>query len=250
MRRTIALFMLCVFAGALVASAATGYIVILKNGHKIRAKEPLRIEGRTAIITLSNGTMTSYPLDYVDLVATQKYNQSDVGDAIEIKELERINQPRATPTPHKSLGSYATISPLTDAELGATNTPTPVPTPGIKLQSGGYSEPRITRAFGEFLDTNKLYLHKSSAGTKAEYFFLQIIADDENQVFQTLKVVAEAYSLIHQRFPDIAPDSVELEMVSTGHNAAGTFRITPDMATQLTGGKISPEEFYVKHVIF
>jgi hypothetical protein len=250
MRRTIALLTVFILVGACVASAAGGYVVILKNGHKIRTKEPLRIEGRMAIITLSNGTVTSYPVDHVDLVATQKYNQLGLGDAIEITELTLTDKPLPTPTPHKPLGHYAAISPLTDAELGATSTPTPEPTPGIKLQGVGYHEPRITMAFGEFLDRKRIFLYKTSTGTKPEFFFLQVIADDEEQVFATLKVVSEAYALIHQRYPDIAPAAVELEMVSTGHAASGTFRITAQMASDLASGQISAEQFYVGNVIF
>ena len=160
------------------------------------------------------------------------------------------DKPLPTATPHKPLGHYAVIAPLTDASLGATSTPTPEPTPGIKLQGVGYREPRITRAFSEFLDMKKLYLYKASTGTKPEFFFLQVIADDGEQVFATLKVVTEAFSLIHQRYPDIAPAAVELEMVSTGHTASGTFRITSEMATELASGKITAEQFYVSNVIF
>lgn len=251
MRRTLILLAVLILVSATVADASSGYVVILKNGHQIRAKEPLRIEGRTAIITLSNGTITSYPVEHVDLVETQKYNQRDLGDAIEIKELALTNDAMPTPTPRKSLGHFATITPLEgNAELGTQSTPTPIPTPGIKLQNVGYREPRITRAFSQYLDQSKLYLYKTSVGTRPEYFFIQVIADDEAQVFDALRIVTEAYSLINERTPEITPAAVELEMISTGHNAAGTFRITPEMSNELTGGQISAEQFYVKNVIF
>ena len=38
-------------------AAGSGYVVILKSGHKIRCKEPMRVEGPNAILTLSTGTV-------------------------------------------------------------------------------------------------------------------------------------------------------------------------------------------------
>ena len=47
--------------------AAQGYVVILKSGHKIRCKEPLRIEGPNAIITLvTRASAGPNMLRYVD----------------------------------------------------------------------------------------------------------------------------------------------------------------------------------------
>jgi hypothetical protein len=235
---------------AMVASAATGYVVILKNGHKLRAKEPLQIDGRNAIITLSTGTVTSFPLDQIDLVATERYNQQGLGDAIEIEELRTGDEAIPTPTPRRSLGHFASINTLSETELGSTVSPTPTPTPGIRLQSIGYHEPRITRAFTEILDQNRLYLYKTSAGTQHDFFFLQAVTDDTSEVFQTLRLITEAYAVICQRHTELAPAAVELEMVSTAGKPAGTFRITPTLATELTSGKVTIEQFYVKNVIF
>ena len=65
-----------------VVAAAQGYVVILKSGHKIRCKEPMRIEGPNAILTLATGTLASYPLQLVDVVETERYNQLGLGDAL------------------------------------------------------------------------------------------------------------------------------------------------------------------------
>jgi hypothetical protein len=39
-------------------------------------------------------------------------------------------------------------------------------------------------------------------------------------------------------------------MVQTSRKAAGTFRITPELAEELVGGSISVQNFYIKNVIF
>ncbi|RMF86750.1 MAG: hypothetical protein D6739_02720, partial [Nitrospirae bacterium] len=78
-------------------------MVVLKNGQKIAAAEPLRIQGQLALITLPNGTVTSLPLAQVDLIATERYNQLGLGDAL---VLEGVGEetPAPTPTPSPSLG--------------------------------------------------------------------------------------------------------------------------------------------------
>ena len=82
---------LCVVTILVVIVGATsgGYIVILKNGERIRCNEPLAIDGNLAIITLITGQVTSYPIDHIDLVATERYNKLGLGDALTIDELER-----------------------------------------------------------------------------------------------------------------------------------------------------------------
>jgi len=39
-------------------------------------------------------------------------------------------------------------------------------------------------------------------------------------------------------------------MRTTSGKPAGTFRLTPEAAEELNSGKVSPEQFYVSHVIF
>jgi len=231
--------------------AAQGYVVILKSGHKIRCKEPLRIEGPNAIITLVTGTVTSYPLELVDLVETERYNQQGLGSALLIEELSVTGTPVPTPTPRQSLGQFATISAgETGPELGSTVEPTPVPTPGIKLQTIPYHDQRIDRAFTKLLDEKKVYIYRTSQGTRPNYYFVQTTTDSEREVFAALSAVAESYALIYQLEQELAPSAVELEMIQTSGKPAGTFRLTPDLAQELASGEVAIQKFYMQHVIF
>ncbi len=231
--------------------AAEGYVVILKSGHKIRCREPLRIEGTNAIITLVTGTVTSYPLDLVDLVETERYNQQGLGSALLIEELSMTGTPVPTPTPRQSLGHFATISAGdNEPELGSTVEPTPLPTPGIKLQTIPYHDDRIDRAFTRLLDEKKVFIYRTSQGTKPEYYFVQTTTDSEREVFAALTAVAESYALIYQLEHDLAPAAVELEMIQTSGKPAGTFRLTPELAQELASGDVPIQKFYMQHVIF
>lgn len=244
---------LCVVAALVVAVGATGggYIVILKNGERLRCNEPLAIDGNLAIITLNTGQVTSFPVDQVDLVATERYNKLGLGDALMIDELERTEKVGPTPTPRRTLGNYATLSGIGDQlELSSDLPPTPTPTPGIKLQLTPYKNPKISAAFIEILDKKNLYLYRTSGGSQPDYFFIQAVTDTQREVFHALKTVAEAFDMIATRRPDLAPSAIELRMVETSGRTAGTFRLTAEDASNLAGGIVPPEKFYVENVIF
>ena len=249
--RTSGLITALLLVMVVVVVAAQGYVVILKSGHKLRCKEPLRIEGSNAIITLVTGVVTSYPLDRVDLVETERYNQQGLGSALLIEELSVTGTPIPTPTPYQSLGQYTTLNAGgTSPELGTTVQATPVPTPGIKLQTIPYHDQRIDRAFSKLFDEKKMFIYRTSQGTRPSYYFVQTMTDSERQVFAALNAVAESYALISSLHEELAPEAVELEMIQTSGKAAGTFRLTPALAQELATGQIPIQKFYMQHVIF
>ncbi|NOZ93742.1 MAG: hypothetical protein GXP47_03240 [Acidobacteria bacterium] len=227
-----------------------GYVVILKNNQRIRASEPMKIVGKQVFINLATGTMTAIPLKMVDIIATERYNKQGFGNALTIEGLDFSGTPAPTPTPDVPLGSIASINARGKAILGSSSTPTPTPTPGIKLQSVPYANERVDKAFKQIFDASHLYLYRTSVGTKPNYYFIQAITDSEKEVFHTLVTVSKAFSLIRKLHPELAPSAVELEMRTTSGKAAGTFRLLPEDAEQLNSGKVSPEQFYVSHVIF
>jgi hypothetical protein len=245
--------LICVVLLAVIATMASagGFVVILKNGHKIPCREPLEIEGDNAILTLVTGTVASYPVSEVDLVETQRYNKQGYGDALLLEELSMEGTPIPTPTPRQSLGSYATIDAGSrDPELGSTWVPTPTPTPGIKLQTDVYHDERVDQAFRKIFDDRNLLIYRTSAGTQPSYFYVQTVTDNQREVFEALQIVSEAYALIHKLQPDIAPTAVELQMIQTSGKAAGTFRLLPEMAQELAEKQTPIEQFYVNYVIF
>lgn len=251
MRRSLAVALAVVLLVLAQMASAAGYVVILKNGHKIRCKEPMTIDGNNAIITLVTGTVASYPLTQVDLIETERYNQQGLGDAVEIEELAVYGEAVPTPTPRLSLGAFVTLDSMDrNPELKTTMAPTPTPTPGIRLQTYPYHDERVTRAFEKIFDDQKLYLYHTSGGTQPKHFFVQAVTDSEEQVFHALRTVSQAFYLIRQADPEVAPEAVELQMVQTSRKAAGTFRITPELAEELVSGSTSVQSFYIRNVIF
>ncbi len=253
----VAMVLLIAFTGGILAVAqdasegrAKGFVVILKNKQRIRAREPMKIVGKQVFITLITGTMTAIPLNMVDIVATERYNKLGLGDALTIEGLDFTEAPVATPTPRTPLGSIVSIHAGTSPVLGASSTPTPTPTPGIRLQTTPYPNKNVDKAFKQIFDSNHLYLYRTSIGTQPGYYFVQAITDSEREVFLALETVCKAFAIIQNLHPELAPKAVELEMRTTSGKPAGTFRLTPDIAQELNSGKLSPEQFYVTHVIF
>ncbi|MCU0305359.1 MAG: hypothetical protein MUC56_15000 [Thermoanaerobaculales bacterium] len=232
-------------------AAASGYVVILKNGHKIRCKEAMQIDGDVALITLVTGTVSSYPVNQIDLIETERYNQQGLGDALEIEELLVDDQYLPTPTPKRPLGAFVTLDSMDrNPELKTTLAPTATPTPGIRLQTYPYHDERVTRAFEKVFGDEKLYLYHTSGGTQPKYFFVQAVTDSEEEVFRALETVCHAFYLIRQADAELAPEIVELQMVQTSRKPAGTFRITPENAEELLSGSTSVQSFYIRNVIF
>ena len=168
-----------------------------------------------------------------------------------LDELSLEGTPIPTPTPRQSLGNFVTLDSMErNPELSTTLAPTPTPTPGIRLQTYPYHDERVTRAFEKVFTDEKLYLFHTSGGTLPKYFFVQAVTDSEDQVFHALKTVCQAFFLIRKADPEMAPKSVELQMVQTSRKAAGTFRVTPKMAEELATDAISVQNFYIKYVMF
>jgi len=253
MRRTwLALLAVLVLATPMVMTAE-GYLVFFKNGKFVRAQEPMKIKGKNAHIVLATGQLVMYPVDLIDLLETERYNQLGMGDAFLIEELTVKEANRATPTPTPSLGELAPRLGLglSDEEQAlAALPPTPTPTPGIRLQAAPYPNGRVTAAFQQFFDEKHIYLYKTSGGTQPDYFMIRATTDNEREVFATLKTVAEGFKLIRELHPEVAPAAIELEMVMTSGKPAGTFRITPDSADKIVTDKVTIEEFYFNNVIF
>ena len=213
--------------------------MILKSGHKIRCKEPMRIEGPNAILTLATGTLTSYPLHACgsggnralqparprrrahDRGAIGPWNANSDPDSAHVSRSARHDRRRR----RGRTSSRHTVE------------PTPAPTPGIKLQSEKYHDERIDQAFSKIFDEKELLIYTTSRGTQPDHFFVQTTTDSEREVFDALETVAEAYVLINRIHPEISPAAVELKMTQTSGKPAGTFRLTPALAKELASGE-------------
>lgn len=229
-----------------VGVAHAVYVVYLKNGKRVVAREKYQVKGKFAIITLKNGSVVSVPLDQVNVEKTEKINSLGLGDA-ELLALGEEGPPPPTPTPTPAMTTLGKLRGEIAKPTGEAAKPTP--TPGIMLRDRPYRDRGVDRAFQEGLERYHLYLYRTSQGTRPEYFYVEVQVT-EKEVPKALEAVCMTYDLLRQSAPDRAPQQVELRLLNEVGREAGLFRIAPEQAAELASGKVTPEEFFRRYVLF
>ena len=223
------------------------YVIILRNGARVVAKDKYQVKGPNALFVTKIGTYTSIPLSQVDVNATEKANSQGLGDAqllawVDAKKVE------PTPTPTPPITALGHIQEGVAAKVGEAALPTP--TPGITFRETRYHDPQVDEAFQQGLESYHLYLYRTSQGTKPGYLFIEISVNGQPETLKALMAVAETYELLAKKAPDRLPERVELQMLNEAGKEAGVFRLSVADAAELATGKVTPENFYVQHVIF
>jgi len=236
-----------VLALLLPAWAHAVYVVILKNGGRVVAREKYEVKGQTVIITTKLGTLTSIPLSQVDLEATWLFNARRIGDATPLDWLDE-NKPTPVPTPTVTVTTLGKIrrgiaAPENDAAR-------PTPTPGIAFRDATYRDPKVQRAFEEGLEAYHIYLYRTGTGTQSTYLFLEVQVNGQREVTKALEAVTTTYHLLAEKAPERAPEKVEIQMLNESGKEAGLFRVSAEDATRLATGKVTAEDFFLQQVIF
>jgi hypothetical protein len=227
--------------------AQATYVVILRNGSRIVARDKYEVKGPNAIVTLKNGALMAIPMNQINLPATEKFNQQHLGDAVPLDWVD-AGVVQSTPTPTPSVASLGRIRPDEIRPLADANQPTP--TPGITFHDKPYRDRQVDQAFQEGLENSHLYLYRTSQGTDPKFLFVEVQVNGQPEVLKALQAIAGTYDVVAKQAPDRAPEKVEIRMLNESGKEAGVFRIGVADAAELAGGKVTPQEFYVQHVIF
>jgi len=243
--KRVVLFGVILLLGAQQAFAV--YVVILRNGDRVVAKEKYQVKGPNAVFMTKIGTWTSIPLSQIDVAATERVNGQGLGDA-QLLEWVDAKKPVPTPTPTPAVSSLGRIKAGVAAREGTAARPTP--TPGVMFREKQFRDAQVDQAFQQGLESYHLYLYRTSVGTEPGYLFLEIQVNGQHETLKALQAVAATYQLLVQKAPDRAPERVEVQMLNESGKEAGVFRLSPADAADLVGGKVTPENFYIQHVIF
>lgn len=118
-------------SGAASASSLFIYVIVLKDGTRIEAKEKPAQKGKLFIYQTPLGASQSIPSSEIDQQKTEEVNKEGLGGAY---TLDAGKPAPPTPRPTKSIGAVAGSS--KGGELGVKATPaaapTPIPTPKPK----------------------------------------------------------------------------------------------------------------------
>jgi hypothetical protein len=227
------------FLAVLAASPASAYVVVLKDGSKLFGKEKYTIRKDFAVFTMENGNVAEVPMANVDVPATEKYNQENVGNVLVLNTPTQkvLETPKNTSTDRQNLSRYIQqqfAQPRAPRKEEKTVAPKPA-TPEI-------ADPLIIREAIRILEGAGVTQYKLEIGPK-----VVLIADQEDAVFRGISASARlAQDLIAL---GKAP-ALEVEVVSSAGSDGGRFRMTLDTIKALTEGSMTASEYFVQNVIF
>lgn len=230
-------FLVSVAAALLLSSSAlASYIVVMKDGTRYRAKDRWTIVNGKAMLTLENGSTLSIDPSLIDVAKSNEQNQSGLGDA---RLIGMSGQKPADKKPELS-----SLGELTKARKAGGDSATGAPAAGIPL---GAASESVVRFFTMAYENVGLYGAKISA-QGANGVKVDIVADNEDQVFKALSATAYMINQLPQR--NIRVDVVDLTMVTIKSGSAGRFKMTAEDAKALTSRAIPMQQYYVSNVIF
>ncbi len=241
------LIFIAALLAATVAWSQSTYVLILRNGSRIVAREKYVVKGPSAEVMLKSGTLISIPLDQIDVKATEAFNARHLGDVVVVDEGGE-EEVLPTPTPTPSLARLGSVRSGVAGPVGSAALPTP--TPGISFRGEPFSDQQVVKAFEEALDRNHLYLYRTSRGTRPGYLYVEVQVNGQPDVLKALQAVCSTYHILADTAADRAPERVELRLLNEAGREAGLFRMSRDDAAELATGKVTAEEFFVSHVLF
>jgi hypothetical protein len=222
------------------APAALAYNIVLKNGSILFAREKYTIKATNAIITLQNGTVVSYPLDQIDVPATEKYNKENAGNVIALETAgDRAPTPQLTAAPSTTLQDMIRKRKMI---LGVA--------PAKKDQGDSVAgssqsvEPAIEQTFRRILDGASITQYRlASFRGKVR---LLATANTEEAVFNTLAATARALSDLANHGKEM---NVDIVLTTSSGDSGGTFEMSPDQAKQIVNGNINAADYFLRNVI-
>lgn len=266
---------IAVLGALLLAAPAWSYVVYLKDGSQIIAREKYRVEGDIALVVLRSGVTSSIPLAEIDVERCERENTIDLGTARKIEGLEKIDEIDAPPPPppekRETIADLLRDRESTDGGPGSGLTlpeprrarPEADPAERLPRTKAGYVDllklPRqrhedvdLAAAVRDYLRGQGLSLVEVFQGSDERHLLLEIVANAEPLVFQALTESANALLQIREQFPDRL-DSFELLLLadtSDRPGRAGQFLLAPEHAEMLATGAISPASFFLRYVEF
>ncbi|RMH15517.1 MAG: hypothetical protein D6696_20505 [Acidobacteria bacterium] len=252
----------------ILASPAFAYVIFLKDGTQIVARDKYEVDGDQAVFTMPSGVISSIPLAEIDVEKTERENRINLGTARVIEGLETIDElHREAPPP--ALDTVADLLVL----RGDRGLKLPEPRKRQTEQSAGDALPRTAAGY---VDLARLPRQPYAADDVAEYVrtylegqgfdgvalyqgssegqpLVEILTPSEPLVFKALQECANALLQAREQFPDRI-SGFELLLVAERRGRevirAGQFQLTPDLADLLAAGRMNPAAFFLRYVEF
>jgi hypothetical protein len=264
MRRTL----LAVLVLLLLAGPAAAYTIFLKDGSRLQAREKYKVQGANAHIILPNGNQTVLPLAQIDVPRTERGNASDYGDAMivdaptaapqgsapqekprlsDVAAGRRLAPPPPRPTAAPVAAAPAAVDPA--ARAGGSNRTESGAFDFLRAQRTPLSRMDLGNQLGTLLRAKGVESPGLYEGTEPGRVLVEVVANSEGAVFQTLAATSLALLELDSQRPGAIPE-LELFMATDRRQRAGQFLLTPDRARELTTKRLDVSSFFLKYVEF
>lgn len=248
---------------AIPVLAVSGYIVVLKDGKTIAAKQKYRIEKDRAIITLPNGTQTFVRADQIDVRKTDEVNSAGYGTAVLLPGApQELNTGAAQPKQEKTLKDLIASREAAPRELPVNRRDKQETTSSSRLlkTKAGYNDlatlprrpfgqPEVTLTLQQFFRGQGIEDVQIYQGTQGDRPLLEVTTNSEGSVFKALNTAANALLNVRDAQPGRVA-SFELLLTTPARERAGQFVLTPEMATDLVSKRVDVNSFFVRNVQF
>ena len=235
----------------LAPSLALAYTIVFKDESTLIALEKYTIEGDQAIVTLTNGTKTSFPAAEIDVAKTEELNRLGVSRGIVLD-----GSPSSAAT---GSATTDTIADLVKSGYGAVRLPEEPEAAKVSRTRAGNLDlftlrrsdppnPAIAADVRAALAAEGQESSALFAGTRQSRLLVETIAENETQVFAALNASAAALLSARQKHPDL--EALELVMATSERSRAAQFLLTPDSAQRLVDMEVSSAEYFLLNVQF
>jgi hypothetical protein len=228
------------------ADLSAAYTVVLKDGTRYQAKTKWTIVNGKAIINLQNGQTLQIDPALIDVAKSEQVTKQGLGGATVLGVQEQAQPSNAQKQP--SLG---------DVVRARRPLQTPTPAPAVQPTSTAPADVvtpvandldrRLSDNFERAYENVGIYEHVMSGTNRVVR--AEITADTEDRVFQA--ITATAFLMVRNAGVDgVSIDTVELFMKTTTGGNAGKFRMSRQDAEALNTRAMTPEEYFVRRVIY
>ena len=233
-------FLLALLSTFLISTAASAYVIKLKDGSLIFARMKYTVKGDRAIITLENGTVTAMKLENIDVEGSDKYNKENFGNVVAIDTPDE-RKPTAVAGPASQAPRLQDFIKDKNPRMALpANQKSSTDATGPSFQQVDQNlQSAFTRIFdGAGITQFRLTNFRGKTG-------LLVTANTEEQVFNALSAAARALSDPASRG---VPTTIKVVLTTSSGDSAGSLEMSPEQARLLVNGQMTAADFYVKNV--
>ena len=216
------------------------YFVVLKDGTQYRAKAKWTIVNGKAIIALESGQSLQLDPGAIDVARSEEVTKFGGGSVL----AQQQTQTAPAKQQQSALGAAFKLRKL-PGDQAATTTNVPSPVAPI---SGPVISTEVLNKFETAFENVGIFEH-TLTGTSLHTVRADLTVDSEEKVFNAL--TATALLMMHNAGVQGAQvDMVELFMKTTVGQAAGRFQMTRADAQVLEAKSMTPQDYFVRKVIY